>query len=64
MGVAVTALVFSGVGGASATTDAGPAADGFVASLLMLAGVAVGAALVAASRGQVPLSSAAEARVE
>jgi EmrB/QacA subfamily drug resistance transporter len=64
LGVAVTALVFSGAGGAAAAAGAHHAASGFSAALLMLAGVSLVAAAVASTRGQVALSSAPEARVE
>ncbi len=64
LGVAVTALVFSGAAGVAGTATARGAAQGFVVAVLVLAGVALGAAAVASTRTGVQLSAGPEARVE
>ncbi len=64
LGVAVTALVFSGAAGAAGTASAHGAARGFVVAMLVLAGVALGAAVIASTRTGVQFSAAPEARVD
>ncbi len=64
MGVAVTALVFATVAGHSTRTAAGDVSAGFRASLVVLAGLALVAAALAALRGAQPIDRTTPVVVE